>query len=87
MLLERILEQLKSHLVNIGDIHQQSLRSGNGRVDLPYALAGKYLHAKPGLRASEVRQRHAIISIQCEPCYVIVTCLGFSLLQQERQVD
>ncbi len=84
MLLESILEQLKSHLVNVADIYQQDLLNGNGRVG---PLAGKYLHAKPGLRASEVRQRHAIISIQCEPCYVIVTCLGFSLLQQERQVD
>jgi len=37
---------LKSHLVNVEDIYQQDLRNGNGRVDLPYALARKHPHAE-----------------------------------------
>ena len=46
MLPESILEQLKSHLVNVEDIYQQDLRNGNGRVYLPYALARKYPNAE-----------------------------------------
>ncbi len=34
MLPESILEQLKSHLVNVEDIYQQDLRNENGRVGL-----------------------------------------------------
>jgi uncharacterized Fe-S radical SAM superfamily protein PflX len=43
---ESILEQLKSHLVNVADIYQQDFRNGNGRMDLPYALARKYPNAE-----------------------------------------
>jgi len=34
MLLESILDDLKSHLANFVDINQQDLRNGNGRVGL-----------------------------------------------------
>lgn len=46
MLPESILEQLKNQLVNVEDIYQQDFRNGNGRVDLPYALARKYPNAE-----------------------------------------
>ena len=45
MLLECILEQLKTHLVNVEEIYPQDLRNGNGRVG---SLAGKYPHAERG---------------------------------------
>ncbi|MCJ7700739.1 MAG: integron integrase [Anaerolineales bacterium] len=46
MLPESVLESLKTHLVNVEDIYQQDLRTGNGRVDLPFALARKYPNAE-----------------------------------------
>ena len=45
MLPERVLEPLKTHLVNVEDIYQQDLRNGFGRVALPYALSRKYPNA------------------------------------------
>jgi integron integrase len=45
MLPERVLEPLKTHLVNVEDIYQQDLRNGFGRVGLPYALSRKYPNA------------------------------------------
>ena len=45
---ESILEQLKSHLVNVEDVYQKDFRNGNGRVGRPNALAGKYPHAERG---------------------------------------
>jgi integron integrase len=45
MLPERVLEPLKTHLVNVEDIYQQDLRNGFGRVELPYALLRKYPNA------------------------------------------
>ncbi len=45
MLPERVLEPLKTHLVNVEDIYQQDLRNGFGRVELPYALSRKYPNA------------------------------------------
>ncbi len=44
MLPERILEQLKSHLVNVEDIYQQDLRNGNGRVDRPQRIVSPPPH-------------------------------------------
>ena len=46
ILSESILEQLKSHLVNVEDICQQDFRNGNGRMYLPYALARNYPNAE-----------------------------------------
>jgi integron integrase len=45
MLPERVLEPLKTQLVNVEDIYQQDLRNGFGRVELPYALSRKYPNA------------------------------------------
>ncbi len=45
---ESVLAPLKTHLVNVEDIYPQDLRNGNGRVDLPYPFAGKYLRAERG---------------------------------------
>ena len=45
MLPERVLEPLKTHLVNVEDIYQQDLRNGFGRVELTYALSRKYPNA------------------------------------------
>ena len=55
---ESVLAPLKTHLVYVEDIYQQDLRNGNGRVDLPYALAGKYPQAELG-DASRV---HAVLA-------------------------
>lgn len=45
MLPERLMEPLKTHLINVEDLYQQDLRNGLGRVELPYALSRKYPHA------------------------------------------
>jgi integron integrase len=42
---ESLIEPLRQHLTRVKERHQQDLREGFGRVELPYALARKYPQA------------------------------------------
>ncbi len=45
MLPQSIAPLLRQHLVNVKRLHEADLTSGNGRVELPFALARKYPNA------------------------------------------
>jgi len=50
MLPESLKKPLQDHLRNVKVIHEKDLSAGWGRVQMPYALDRKYLHASKDWR-------------------------------------